>query len=67
MNRDLGKSADMKCVALSIMISIGFASQALAVLRPLFPAKPAPPFRGGSISIGDHWGRHPGWSSVGPK
>jgi hypothetical protein len=33
-------------------------------LRPLFPAKPAPPFGGDTISIGDHSTRHPGWNSL---
>ena len=43
----------MKCAVVSALISIAFVSQALAVLRPLFPAKPAPPFNGELIIIGD--------------
>ena len=43
----------MKCAAVSILISLAFVSQAFAVLRPLFPAKPAPPFTGEVIIIGD--------------
>jgi hypothetical protein len=35
---------DMKHAAAIIFISAAFASQVLAVLRPLFPAKAAPPF-----------------------
>jgi hypothetical protein len=34
----------MKGAVLSVLISAAFESQALAVLRPLFPTKPEPPF-----------------------
>ena len=43
----------MKCVVVFALISIAFVSQAFAVLRPLVPAKPAPPFNGELIIIGD--------------
>src|SRR6266487_2467615 len=43
----------MKCAVVSALISIAFVSQAFAVLRPLFPAKPAPPFNGELIIIED--------------
>jgi len=43
----------MKCAVVSALISLAFVSQAFAVLRPLFPAKPAPPFKGEVIIIGD--------------
>ena len=43
----------MKCAVASALISLAFVSQAFAVLRPLFPAKPAPPFNGEAIIIGD--------------
>ena len=43
----------MKCATLAILISLAFASQAFAVLRPLFPVKPAAPFNGEVIIIGD--------------
>jgi hypothetical protein len=39
----------MKCAVLSVLISIAFESQAFAVLRPLFPTKPEPPFNGEAI------------------
>src|SRR4029453_5377079 len=39
-------AADMKCAAVFIFLSVTLASQALAVLRPLFPAKPSPPYSG---------------------
>jgi hypothetical protein len=61
------RAADMKCAAVFIVVSIGFASQTFAVLRPLFPAKPAPPFSGEAISIGDNSTRHPGWNSLASK
>ncbi|HEU5313234.1 MAG TPA: hypothetical protein VFU08_05360 [Candidatus Udaeobacter sp.] len=43
----------MKCAAVFILVSIAFVSQTFAVLRPLFPAKPAPPFSGEVITVGD--------------
>ena len=43
----------MKFALLSAFISLAFVSQALAVLRPLFPAKPTPPFNGEITIIGD--------------
>ena len=42
----------MRCAAVIVLVSIAFASQAFAVLRPLFPAKAAPPFGAESIVIG---------------
>ena len=35
------------------LISLSFASQAIGVLRPLFPIKPAAPSNGELIVIGD--------------
>jgi hypothetical protein len=43
----------MKCAAVAILIAFAFASQASAVLRPLFPIKPSAPFNGELIVIGD--------------
>ena len=43
----------MKCAVVSTLISLAFVSQAFAVLRPLFPIKPAAPFNGEVIVIGD--------------
>jgi hypothetical protein len=43
----------IKCAVVSAFVSIAFASQASAVLRPLFPIKPAAPFNGELIVIGD--------------
>jgi hypothetical protein len=43
----------MKCAGVIILISVAFASQAFAVLRPLFPVKPAAPFNSELIVIGD--------------
>jgi hypothetical protein len=43
----------IKCAVVSAFVSIAFASQASAVLRPLFPIKPAAPFNGEVIVIGD--------------
>ena len=43
----------MKCAVVSAFVSLMFLSQAFAVLRPLFPIKPAAPFNGELIVIGD--------------
>ena len=43
----------MKCAVVSTLISLAFVSQAFAVLRPLFPIKPAAPSDGELIVIGD--------------
>ena len=42
-----------KCAIALTLISLVFASQASAVLRPLFPIKPSAPFNGELIVIGD--------------
>jgi hypothetical protein len=39
-----------------LLVSFALLSQALAVLRPLFPLKPAPPFSGEPIMIGEDFG-----------
>jgi hypothetical protein len=49
----------MKCAAVIIVVSIAFASQAFAVLRPLFPAKAGPPFGAEAIVIGNGSIHHP--------
>jgi hypothetical protein len=51
----LGKycSARMRRAVVSIVIALAFAPQAFAVLRPLFPVKPEPPFSGEAIVILD--------------
>jgi hypothetical protein len=43
----------MKCSVVAALISLVFAWQASAVLRPLFPIKPSAPFSGELIVIGD--------------
>jgi hypothetical protein len=43
----------LKYAVVFALISLAFASQASAVLRPLFPIKPAAPFSGEVIVIGD--------------
>jgi hypothetical protein len=49
----------MKCAAVIVLASIAFVSQALAVLRPLFPAKTSPPFNSEVIVIGNNAIQHP--------
>ena len=43
----------MKCAAVCILVCLALVSPAFALLRPLFPVKAAPPFRGEAIVIGD--------------
>jgi len=43
----------LKCVVVSVLVSLAFASQASAVLRPLFPIKPAGPVGGEYVVVGD--------------
>ena len=49
----------MRSAALILVVSIAFAAQAFAVLRPLFPAKAAPPFGAEAIVIGKGSIQHP--------
>ena len=46
-------AAEVKCAVVSAVVSLTFVSQASAVLRPLFPIKPAAPSNGELIVIGD--------------
>ena len=46
-------TTQMKCAVVSAFVSLTFVSQAFAVLRPLFPIKPAAPSNGELIIIGD--------------
>jgi hypothetical protein len=43
----------MRCAVVATLVSLVFVSQASAVLRPLFPIKPAAPFNGDLIVKGD--------------
>jgi hypothetical protein len=43
----------IKCAVMAAFVSLAFASQALAVLRPMFPITPVAPFNGELIVIGD--------------
>ena len=43
----------MRCAVVATLVSLAFVSQAFAVLRPLFPVKPAAPFNGELIVIAD--------------
>jgi len=49
----------MRCAAAIVIVSIAFASEAFAVLRPLFPAKAGPPFGAEAIVIGNGSIHHP--------
>ena len=46
-------SASMRCAVVSIVIALALGPQAFAVLRPLFPVKPEPPFSGEAIVVLD--------------
>jgi len=43
----------LKCVVVSAFVSLAFVSQASAVLRPLFPIKPAAPVGSEYVVVGD--------------
>jgi hypothetical protein len=43
----------MKNAALAVLLSFALGSEAFAILRPRYPAKPMPPFRGHFIIIED--------------
>ena len=44
---------NVTCAVVSGLVSLAFVSQAFAVLRPPFPAKPAAPFEGELIIVGE--------------
>ena len=46
-------ATEIKCAVVSACVSLAFVSQASAVLRPLFPMKPAAPSNGELIVIVD--------------
>jgi hypothetical protein len=48
-------ATEIKCAVVSALISLALVSQASAVLRPLFPIKPAAPSNGELIVIGDEF------------
>src|SRR5690349_57358 len=51
---DAVENSNMKKLALGVLLTLAFAAQGLAILRPPYPAKPTPPYPGGHfIRIGD--------------
>jgi hypothetical protein len=48
----------MKAATAIVFISVAFAWQGFAVLRPLFPAKTAPPFNGELTVTGNNSIQH---------
>jgi hypothetical protein len=46
-------ATEIKCAVVSALVSLAFVSQGFAVLRPLFPIKPAAPVNGEYIVVGD--------------
>ena len=46
-------ATEIKCAVVSGFVLFAFASQGFAVLRPLFPIKPAAPVNGEYIVVGD--------------
>jgi hypothetical protein len=49
---DAEENSNMKRFAL-VLLSLAFAAQAFAIIRPPYPAKPMPPYNSGFILIGD--------------
>jgi hypothetical protein len=43
----------VKSAALSIVLTLALSTQVFAILRPRYPVKPSPPYRGEIIVIGD--------------
>jgi len=51
---DAERNSNMKTFALGVLLILAFAAQGFAIIRPPYPAKPAPPYHGGHfIVIGD--------------
>jgi hypothetical protein len=46
-------ATNVRCAVVSGLVSLAFVSQAFAVLRPPFPAKPAAPFDAELIIVGE--------------
>ena len=46
-------ATEIKCAVVSAFVSLAFVSQASAVLRPLFPIKPAAPVGSEYVVVGD--------------
>ena len=47
------KMENMKRVVLGLLLMLALSSHAFAIIRSPYPVKPAPPFRGNVIVIGD--------------
>ena len=47
------RTLKMKRLALGVMLGLALTSQGFAIIRPPYPVKPAPPYRGQFIIIGD--------------
>jgi hypothetical protein len=43
----------MKTLVLGVLLILAFSAQGFAILRPPYPVKPGPPYRGHFIVIGD--------------
>jgi hypothetical protein len=57
----------MKCAAVFVFISVMLGSaDVFGVLRPQFPTKAAPPFRGDIIAIGDEVIQHSSKTGLAP-
>jgi hypothetical protein len=55
----------MKLAVICIFFSVMLSSPALAILRPRYPVKPTPPFRGHVIVIEDDHAIQPGPPKIG--
>ena len=43
----------MKTFSLGVLLTLAFAAQGFAIIRPPYPVRPMPPYHGGFIVIGD--------------
>jgi hypothetical protein len=51
---DAKENSNMRTFAFGVLVTLALGAQAFAILRPPYPVKTAPPYRGGHfILIGD--------------
>jgi hypothetical protein len=50
---DAGENSNMKTLFIGVLLTLAFGTQAFAIIRSPYPAKPMPPSHGHFILIGD--------------
>jgi hypothetical protein len=54
MAQMMQENSNMKTFVLGVLLTLALGTQAFAILRPPYPAKPTPPNHGHFILIGDN-------------